>query len=72
MPTLPIHNVHRRRLPAGIDTVGGLIETLGTEDDAIWAAHDWMPLWLDGPMATASSATSPSVWSGSGSTSRRS
>lgn len=51
MPTLPVHNVHRRRLPGDLDTVGALIEGLGGADDPIWPAHDWMPLWLDGPMA---------------------
>jgi len=56
MPTLPIHNVHRRRLASDIDTVGGLIESLGTEDDAIWPAHDWMPRWLDGPMEIGTTA----------------
>jgi hypothetical protein len=49
-PSLPVHNVHRRRLPTDLDTAGALLETLGRVDDALWPAHGWMPLWLDGPI----------------------
>lgn len=51
MTAIAVYNVHTRRIGAGIDRVGSLIDTLAGSDDRLWPVHDWMPMRLDGPLA---------------------
>ena len=50
---MPITNTHARTLTAEPDTVGALLDTLGSEHDALWPVHKWptMPMELDRPLA---------------------
>jgi hypothetical protein len=45
-----ILNVHERVIPASVDAVGRMIDTLGSVGDAVWPTGRWPPLKLDRPL----------------------
>jgi hypothetical protein len=47
VPSIPIHNLHRRTIRGDLDTVGALIDAIATPDDRLWPVHDQLPLKLD-------------------------
>jgi hypothetical protein len=51
LPTIPIHNIHRRVIRAEPDVLGELIDAIATPDDRLWPVHDTVPLKLEGPVA---------------------
>lgn len=45
-----VHNVHVRELPASVNEVGALINSLGGPDDRLWPHEAWPPMRLDRPL----------------------
>lgn len=43
-------NVHERVIPASVDAVGRMIDTLGSSGDRIWPHERWPALKLDRPL----------------------
>jgi hypothetical protein len=43
-------NTHERLIPARVDAVGNMIDTLGSADDRIWPRERWPALKLDRPL----------------------
>jgi hypothetical protein len=50
-----IHNLHLRNLGVPAKRVAALLNSLGSEDDALWPHDQWPPLRLDGPLAVGAS-----------------
>lgn len=49
-------NIHERVIPASVDAVGRMIDTLGSTDDAIWPMERWPALKLDRPLQVGAAA----------------
>jgi hypothetical protein len=47
---MKVLNVHERELHATADQVGALIDSLASEEDALWPKHSWPPMNLEGPL----------------------
>ncbi len=47
---MKVTNVHERELRADPGRVGMLIDSLASEGDALWPAHSWPRMELDGPL----------------------
>ena len=45
-----IVNIHERVIPASVDAVGGMLDTLGTAGDLVWPGERWPPMKLDRPL----------------------
>ncbi|HST56508.1 MAG TPA: hypothetical protein VLJ42_11550 [Solirubrobacteraceae bacterium] len=45
---MPVANVHERLLPAPIERVGRLFDTLASEHDELWPIDHWPPMRFDG------------------------
>ena len=47
-----IHNVHQREIAAPVTEVGGILDTLGSDDDRLWARDIWVaePVVFDRPL----------------------
>ncbi len=45
-----IDNVHERELPASADTVGRLLDRIGSAHDPLWPAPTWLPMRFDRPL----------------------
>ena len=43
-------NVHERVIPASVDAVGRMIDTLGSAGDVVWPTERWPALKLDRPL----------------------
>jgi hypothetical protein len=43
-------NVHERVIPASTETVGKMMDTLGSAGDLVWPADRWPPMKLDRPL----------------------
>ena len=43
-------NIHERMIPANVDVVGRMIDTLGSAGDVIWPHEKWPALKLDRPL----------------------
>lgn len=43
-------NIHERVIPASVDAVGRMIDTLGSAGDGIWPTGRWPALTLDRPL----------------------
>ncbi len=50
-----VFNAHERVLPAAPEVVGGLLDRLGSADDAIWPSDRWPALELDKPLSLGAS-----------------
>jgi hypothetical protein len=51
---MKVHNVHERIFPPG-DSPGRLIDTLGSENDALWPKRSWPAIRFDRPLQTRAS-----------------
>lgn len=49
-----IENVHERRLTAASEVVGGLLDSLASEDDRLWPHRRWPPMRLDNGLTPGS------------------
>ncbi|MEU4657087.1 SRPBCC family protein [Streptomyces sp. NPDC023723] len=47
---IAVLNVHERALPAAPETVGALLDGLGSPDDRLWPPN-WPPIRFEGPLA---------------------
>ncbi len=45
-----IVNVHERVIPADVDAMGKMIDTLGSAGDVVWPSERWPPMKLDRPL----------------------
>lgn len=45
-----MRNVHERVLPVSAETVGALLDRLGSKDDPLWPSPAWPPMVLDRPL----------------------
>jgi len=45
-----ILNIHERVIPASVDAVGRMIDTLGSAGDVVWPSERWPPMKLDRPL----------------------
>jgi len=50
MPTIAVYNAHRRLLDAEADTVGAMIDSIGTTDDLLWPVAESIPIWIQRPL----------------------
>jgi hypothetical protein len=50
-----IHNVHERELAAPLAEVGGLLDSLASDDDALWPRRIWPRMHFDRPLAVGAS-----------------
>jgi hypothetical protein len=50
LPTIPVYNVHRRRLQADADTVGALLDGVGARGDRLWPVQNSIPIRIDRPL----------------------
>lgn len=49
-----MRNLHRRRLAAPVDEMGGLLDRLAGPDDPLWPAPAWVPMRLERGLAVGS------------------
>jgi len=49
-----IENIHERRLAANPEVVGGLLDSLASEDDRLWPHRRWPPMRFDNGLALGS------------------
>jgi hypothetical protein len=47
---MKIRNVHERRLDAGAEKVGALLDTLSSTEDRLWPGDRWPPQRFDAPL----------------------
>lgn len=47
---MTVRNVHERTVDAPAETVGALLDRIGTASDPLWPAPAWMPMRLDRPL----------------------
>lgn len=52
--SLVIVNIHERVIPASVDEVGRMIDTLGSAGDVVWPRERWPPMKLDRPLQVGS------------------
>ncbi|MDA8178880.1 MAG: SRPBCC family protein [Desulfobacteria bacterium] len=43
-------NIHERVIPADVDAMGRMIDTLGSAGDMVWPSERWPPMKLDRPL----------------------
>ena len=48
--SLRVLNVHDRNIAAPPDAVGALIDSLASDDDALWPSRTWPRMYLDRPL----------------------
>jgi hypothetical protein len=44
---MTVLNIHERELPATREEVGSLIDSLASQEDALWPCHSWISMKLD-------------------------
>ena len=54
MLTVAVYNAHRRRLNADADTVGAMIDRMGTADDVLWPVAESIPIEIEQPLRIGS------------------
>jgi len=47
---MQVNNVHSRRYAASVEQVGGLLDSLASDDDRLWPHERWLPMQLDRPL----------------------
>jgi hypothetical protein len=47
---MQVLNVHEREFPVSPDRLGELIDSLASEDDALWPGHSWPAMEFDRPL----------------------
>ena len=45
-----IRNVHERTIPATLQTVGAMLDTLSGSADSVWPGEHWPPMRFDRPL----------------------
>lgn len=50
---MKVLNIHQREIPASAAAVGGLIDALTSEHDALWPADTWPAMRMDRPLGVA-------------------